>query len=439
MCDALPTTTSLPPIEVPYLLATPTLPFYLDESGKRYLDPLWVKDLQGHVKYIEHLVLAAPLRRGPPPEEYVCLDHLADLAGVCYVDLPAPDSMYQAFLSLPATLASLWRVTQQVEVVHSGLAGWPFPYAWLLLPIVLLQDKFFFINVESAPWRLTSNRSHSWQEKLRAWLYESAGRWCMKRADLATFTQSEYRQSLLTGHSQQGYVMHASWIDAAQVLSETVALETWQEKQRSPQLRLLFAGRLVQSKGILVLLEAMHQLQATTSVQLDILGQGDLFSVCQQASEAIAPPHSIRLLGTVPYGDDFFALLRNYHALVVPNLSDEQPRIVYDAWSQAIPVLASDTAGLRDCIQDGQTGKLLPVGDSHALAVEIQRAASEIAALQTMGMTALGYARGFTHEEMHYQRWQILVQELAAYKSRKKHKLGLVRNLVASLQAKRPI
>ncbi len=421
MCGNSSVATSLSPIEVPYLLATPTLPFYLDKSGKRYLDPLWVKDLQGHVKYIRQLILAAPLRSGSPPEEYVCLDDLPDFEEVRYVDLPAPDSMYQAFFSLPSTLARLWQVVQQVEVVHTGLAGWPFPYAWLLLPIVLLQNKFFFINVESAPWRLTSDRSYSWQEKLRALVYESAGRWCMKRADLSTFTQSEYRQSLLSCHSQQGYVMHASWIDAAQVLSETVALETWQEKQRSPQLRLLFAGRLVQSKGVLVLLEAMRQLQSATPVQLDILGQGNLLSVCEHASGAIAPPHSIRLLGTVPYGDEFFALLRDYHALIVPNLSDEQPRIVYDAWSQAVPVLASDTAGLRDCIQDGQTGKLLPVGDSQALAAEIQRAAGEVAALQAMGMNALEYARGFTHEEMHHQRWRILVQTLAAYENRKKH------------------
>src|SRR5437763_3525524 len=56
----------------------------------------------------------------------------------------------------------------------------------------------------------------------------------------------------------------------------------------------------------------------------------------------------LRLLDPVPPGAPFLALVRRYHALLLPSLSDEQPRVVLDAASQAVPAIASDTDGLRD-------------------------------------------------------------------------------------------
>ncbi len=50
--------------------------------------------------------------------------------------------------------------------------------------------------------------------------------------------------------------------------------------------------------------------------------------------------HSVRvsLLEPVSYGT-FLNLLRGFDAILVPSLSDEQPRPIFDAFSQAVPVL----------------------------------------------------------------------------------------------------
>lgn len=316
---------------------------------------------------------------------------------------------------LPKTFAKFWGAVSQTDIVHAGASGWPLPDIWLLVPIVRWQRKFCLINVESATWRLEPGGAQPLSARLRAVVSEVINRWCLSQADLALYTQAGYRYTLVPKTPEQGYVINASWIDLENVISEELAIADWSQKKLAQPLalRLLFAGRLVTAKGLKVLLNAITALgQSGIPVELDILGQGELLEVCCLASRDIQAPAKIRLLGTVAYGADLFKLLRNYHAVVVPSLSDEQPRIVYDAYSQAVPVLASDTAGLRDCIESGKTGKLVPANDAIALANLIQWAVQHLDELEQMGLNALTVARGFTHQEMHRQRWQILLNTL---------------------------
>jgi glycosyltransferase involved in cell wall biosynthesis len=117
------------------------------------------------------------------------------------------------------------------------------------------------------------------------------------------------------------------------------------------------------------------------------------------------------LLGTVPYGPEFFSLLQDYHAVVVPSLSDERSRSVFDAYSQALPVLASRTEGLTDCIQEGVTGMLIRPGYADDLAGLIRWASGNKERLRTMGVAALDMAHGMTHQTIHWRRCKILLEK----------------------------
>jgi glycosyltransferase involved in cell wall biosynthesis len=207
-------------------------------------------------------------------------------------------------------------------------------------------------------------------------------------------------------------VWHA---DDANILSDEQAKESWNEKHAAgPELKVLFVGQLKPAKGVLVLLEAIRRLgAANVPVELHILGAGELVSPCESAANELRGAARIRMLGTVPYGPEFFRLLRQYHAVVVPGISDEQPRIVYDAFSQAVPVLATRTPGLIDCVQNGHTGWLVEPNDSGALSALIARAATESDALQTMGLEALTIARRVTHHGMHGTRHRLLAAMMA--------------------------
>lgn len=245
-----------------------------------------------------------------------------------------------------------------------------------------------------------------------AYISEILNRWCINSADLTIFTKAEYQQSLLTKQHKESHIIHASWIDEANIISEADATKIWHEKlSASPkQLKILFAGRLHPSKGVLVLLEAMKILdEQNIAVKLDRLGEGALLSNCQAASFAMEKSAQIEVLGTLRYCPELFGRLQQYHAFVVPSISDEQPRIVYDAYSQAVPILANNTAGLRDCIENGITGSIANCNDAVALANLLKQSGENLNLLQNMGMAALKQARSLTHQQMHRQRWQLLL------------------------------
>jgi len=97
--------------------------------------------------------------------------------------------------------------------------------------------------------------------------------------------------------------------------------------------------------------------------------------------------------------------------VIVPSLSDEQPRIVYDAFSQAVPVVASNTPGLRDCVRHGSTGRLVTGGPAD-WAAEFKWCFEHSNELEEMGSRGLETARLMTHAEMHRRRWRLLVEML---------------------------
>ncbi len=396
------------PIAAPYLICL-NIPCYRDRHGRRYFDPLWHKDLVQHVRYLKNLTLACPVRAGDPPPGVI--EWAAPLSGIRFVDLPAPDNIIQAILHLPLIAARLWSVIGHADIVHSGLAGWPIAIGWLSALFASMRGKRSVIIIESAPWRLRPGLPVTWRKRFRARLSERVTTWCANRADLFIATQVEYLALRTRKPAPDiGHVIHASWVDEGMVLSPEAAQQSWRSK-RGLTLKLLFAGRLDRGKGLLILLRAMRLLsEQKVQVELDILGEGELLAECQQAARDLRGVTRIRVLGVIPYDQAFFERLGKYHALVVPSLSDEQPRIVYDAFSQAIPVLAGNTAGLRDCIEPGRTGVIVPTQEPESWSKLIQWCAGNSDALEAMGTSALEVARQLTHEEMHRRRWELLLR-----------------------------
>jgi glycosyltransferase involved in cell wall biosynthesis len=87
---------------------------------------------------------------------------------------------------------------------------------------------------------------------------------------------------------------------------------------------------------------------------------------------------------------------------------------VFDAAARAVPVLASDTDGLRPHVQDDRTGRLVPPGDSEALAKAMATLMDNTELLRSFAMEALSSVRGKTHRAMHVERSRIIARHLGA-------------------------
>ena len=394
-----------------YLLVS-ALPYYLDEAGSVWLERLWHRDLMVHLRYLPRLRMAAPRLTKRDESDLVALSQ-ADARRLELVPLPPMRSTLEALRALPRALLTLWRAIGEADTVHSGIAGWPIPLGWFVNPMALLRKRKLVLVIESAFWRLTPGAPRSAARILRYRLTEVLGRWSTNRAHLVIATHRGYLRSLATHPRGITAVTPASWVAEGDLLAREAAARLWQRKLAGPA-RFAFFGRLVADKGVRVLLEALERLAAVQNPpRVDIVGQGELAPQCRRA--ALALPF-VRVLDPVPYGEPFYRLAREYHAIIVPSLSDEQARIIYDAYSQAVPVICSDTEGNRDEVSEGATGWLFETGSSRALAERLLLASAQRDELARLGMNALERARSTTHLEMHRQRAELL-QRIACQSS----------------------
>lgn len=405
-------------LSAPYLLVLFSVPYMRNAENQLCVSLAWAKDLAEHTHYIENLTLISYFSDEKPPADAVVIENDPKLKNVRFVLLPKPRNTLHAVRLLPKTISILWKEVDRTTIIHSAVAGWPIPEAWIICPILLFKKRFHFINVESAFWRLPKGQAHGLKRKIQSAVWEQVNRLCVQSADLSTFTQADYKKTLLGKYQNKGFVIPATWIDAENILSESDlnALIERKKTDITQPIKLVFAGRLVLEKGILLLIRAVSELiDAGYQLSLDIYGDGSLLPDCTDLIKHYQKSESIYLCGTVKYGADFFKLLHDYDLMVIPSLSDEQPRNVFDAFSQALPVLCSDTAGLLQCVENHKTGYFFKTGDSADLKMQLIDIIKDRNILLNMSKQCVDYVRNMTHTQMHMKRLKLINQALSNY------------------------
>ena len=382
-------------ITEPYLLVL-NIPLNWHD-GSYWADPLWRKDLEAHLAQIADLAIACPVVGAQPPPSW---ERIARTE-IAVHRLPAMGRF--SYLALPLTAVRLWRAISTVRIVHTGVAGWPYPLGWIAIPIAHYRRRFTILVVESAFWRIPTGLTVSLLARMRARLSETINRALTRFCDVSFYTTQSYRDTLHLGSPESAHVLPAVWVDEDQLISA----EQLAERAPSRGTALLFAGRLTEAKGVRILLEAIKR----SRVPVDIIGDGELRDAVVQAQEET--PSLVRLLEPVDYGAAFSALLDHYAAIVVPTISDEQPRIIFDAFARGVPVLASATSGNRQIVEPAHTGLLYESNDADALATVLATAVADPAQLCAMGEAALQSMATRTHAAMHAARAAVVATALA--------------------------
>jgi glycosyltransferase involved in cell wall biosynthesis len=158
---------------------------------------------------------------------------------------------------------------------------------------------------------------------------------------------------------------------------------------------ILFIGRLVEIKGVDVLLRAMKQVEG---LQLTIAGDGQE----RERLERLANQMGIdaRFLGRVDIKEKN-RLLSACRALVIPSLvlpdgrTEGMPVVCLEAMAAGLPVIASRAGGLEEIISDRQDGLLFDAGDHFMLAEKIKLISGDIRLRETISVNARAKAAGF--------------------------------------------
>lgn len=154
-----------------------------------------------------------------------------------------------------------------------------------------------------------------------------------------------------------------------------VDLSHFRPGERPPEPGLvLFVGRLVEKKGVALLLKAFaHVIAARPEARLRIVGDGPLAPALRSRAAALGIAAAVEFAGALP-ADEVAAQLRRAWLLAAPSLTASDgdaeglPNTVVEAAASGLPVIASDHSGIPEAVEDGRTGLLVPEGDVEGLA-----------------------------------------------------------------------
>jgi glycosyltransferase involved in cell wall biosynthesis len=168
----------------------------------------------------------------------------------------------------------------------------------------------------------------------------------------------------------------------------------FQEEPKSEKLRVLFTARMVEDKGVLVLIEAANILREKYQDKVEFLLCGGLetnpLAVSKERLLELCDGKYIQWLGK---RNDVKELLESSHVFAFPSYYKEGlPKSCIEASAIGRPIITCDSVGCRDTVIDGETGYLVPIKDSKAVAEKLDILFSDAQLRKQMGAKSRKYA-----------------------------------------------
>lgn len=162
------------------------------------------------------------------------------------------------------------------------------------------------------------------------------------------------------------------------------------QKEGNRAVRLLFLSNLIESKGVIVLLDALKILmERGRSFRCDFAG-GETKEI---SAERFAQEVDIRGLNGFAfyngclYGEDKDRILDNSDIFVLPTSYENEcfPLVLLEAMSHRLPVVTTDEGGIPDMVEDGKNGLICRKDNPVSLAECIARLLDDEAMRLEMG------------------------------------------------------
>lgn len=139
-------------------------------------------------------------------------------------------------------------------------------------------------------------------------------------------------------------------------------------------IRVMFTGRMVKEKGVVVLIEAAEKLRKEYEGKVEFLLCGKLSdnpkAIKKEELEALCDGKYIQWLG---HRDDVKELLEKCHIVAFPSYYREGvPKSLIEATAIGRPIITCNSIGCKDTVEEGKNGFLVPIKDSDSLADKLK-------------------------------------------------------------------
>jgi alpha-maltose-1-phosphate synthase len=180
-------------------------------------------------------------------------------------------------------------------------------------------------------------------------------------------------------------------------------------RHRIPSPYVLFVGRISEQKGIFQLLEAAASLPEGVELVL-CASSPDTPDIKARLTAAVSAQPRVRWIDQMLPVDELVQLYSHAAVFACPSIYEPFGLINLEAMACATPVVATRVGGIPEVVVDGETGWLVPPGDSGALAAALREALADPERAARLG------AAGRRRVEDHFSWDRIAAQTMAVYR-----------------------
>ncbi len=147
---------------------------------------------------------------------------------------------------------------------------------------------------------------------------------------------------------------------------------------------IITVSRLEPEKNVAMLLKAFRRAETQISgLTMVIIGDGTLRKQLEDVSELL-PRGSVQFTGWVP-NDQVAAYYQAADLFVLGSNYESSARVLSEALLAGVPVLATDTAGAREVVEEDISGRIVPINDCAAFTQSMIELCDDPGALHNMG------------------------------------------------------
>jgi glycosyltransferase involved in cell wall biosynthesis len=170
---------------------------------------------------------------------------------------------------------------------------------------------------------------------------------------------------------------------------ETILEHEIRARSESDEFRILFLGNVIRRKGLHTLLDAMES--QSPKVYLDVIGaissEPGYAAAMLQKTQELGLSNRVHFHGPLEK-EELIPNLRQAHLLVVPSSYEGYGIVYLEGMGFGLPAIGTTAGAASEIITDGETGYLIPPGDSEGLAVLLQFLAKDRELLARLSLSA---------------------------------------------------
>jgi len=306
----------------------------------------------------------------PRPDEVSLMDYRIQSANVQWVDIGPHASMPKRTLLAYRTTGPIRKHRENLDAL---LVRGPTPLLPFVaraagpVPVVLLLVADYIAALKSS--------SQPYWRKTLICLWAHWNQWAQTRVA---------RRSLTFVNSHQLYEDLESTVpQLVETRTTTLSEDDFFEREdtcQSAPYHLLYTGRLVQSKGLLDMIEAVKLLvQRGENVILDLVGWFSEDASLWKKMQAIAAQKGIsdrlKYHGYKTVGPELFHFYQEADVFIIASQSSFEgfPRVIWEAMAHSLPVVATSVGSIPFYLENEHSALVVPPKEPDKLAAAIER------------------------------------------------------------------